>query len=158
MSNCKIYVKQFWQYMNSHLKTCPTISVLKCQITLPLILIKKNQFFASVFTKNTPFSSSSLYLDCNVLLLIDIKVTPIIVWSPGLKGWPVLSYKENAQQFCISLSIILFIKFWHVERKFCYTSLLSIRRVTEILAVLIIIKLFVSSVLATSPVMESIMY
>ena len=63
-------------------------------------------FFASVFTKETPLSSCLFHLDSDVLPLTNITITPDVVYdklvhldpskAPGPEGWPVSSFKENA--------------------------------------------------------------
>ena len=120
-SNRNVNVKQFWKYVISRLKTRPSISALKRPDNSVTHSDQEkselfNEFFASVFTKETPLSSCSFHLDSDVLPLTNIAITPDVVYdklvhldpskAPGPEGWPVLSFKENAQQLCIPLSIL----------------------------------------------------
>ena len=72
--------------------------------------------FLQVYLQKTPLSSCSFHLDSDVLPLTNIIITPDVVYdklvhlnpskAPGPEGWPILSFKENAQQLCIPLSIL----------------------------------------------------
>ena len=115
-SNHTVNVKQFWKYVNSHLKTRSSISALKWPDNSVTHSDQEkselfNDFFASVFTKETPLSSCPFHLDSDVLPLANIAITSDVVYdklahvdpskATGPEGWPVLSFKENAQQLCI---------------------------------------------------------
>ena len=112
-SNCNVNVKQFCKYVNSCLKTHPSISALKQPDNSVTHSDQEkselfNDFFG-VFTKETPLSSCSFHLDSDVLPLTNITITPDVVYdklvhldpskAPGPEGWPVLSFKENAHNY-----------------------------------------------------------
>ena len=84
-SNRSVNVKQFWKYVNSRLKTHPSISALKRPDNSVTNSDQEkselfNDFFASVFTKETPLSSCPFQLDSDVLPLSNIAITPYVVY------------------------------------------------------------------------------
>ena len=72
--------------------------------------------FCKCIYKRNSLSSCPFHLDSDVHPLTNITITLDVVYdklahldprkAPGPEGWPVLSFKENAQQLCILLSIL----------------------------------------------------
>ena len=112
--------KQFWKYVNSRLKTRPSINSLKhddnstvdsdqdkCQLF--------NEFFSSVFTVEDCTSTPQLTNDCQSPLT-TITITPSVVFdklsqlnsikAPGPEDWPLFCLKECAEELSIPLSIL----------------------------------------------------
>ena len=119
-SNRNNNIKQFWKYVNSRLKTRPSISSLKhddnstvdsdqdkCQLF--------NEFFSSVFTVEDCTSIPQLPNDCHSTLTTTT-ITPSVVFdklsqlnptkAPGPEGWPLFCLKECAEELSIPLSIL----------------------------------------------------
>ena len=120
-SNRTSNIKQFWKYVNSRLKTRPSINSLrrddnsaadsdqeKCELF--------NKIFTSVFTKEDCTSIPQYQLDGCHSSLTDITITPAIVFdkltqlnpnkAPGPEGWPLFCLKECAQELSSPLSFL----------------------------------------------------
>lgn len=120
-SNKTSNIKQFWKYINSRLKTRPSINSVKyddnsitdsdqekCELF--------NKFFTSVFTKEDCTSIPMYQWDGCHLPLTDITITSAVVLdklshlnptkAPGPEGWPIICLKESAQELCTPLSIL----------------------------------------------------
>ena len=121
-SNCNVNVKQFWKYVNSRLKIRPSISALKQPDNSVTHSDQEkselfNDFLQVYLQKKLPFPAVHFILTLMYLLpLTNFTNVPDVVYdklahldpskAPGPEGWPVLSFKENAQQLCIPLSIL----------------------------------------------------
>ena len=114
-------IHPFWKYINSRLKVRPTIDDLQCPDgskahTDGDKADTLNKYFTSIFTQENLSTIPSFTLDVSVPPLQTVTITPYIVYkklvcintskSPGPDGWPLLAFRETAEQIYMPLSLL----------------------------------------------------
>ena len=113
--------KPFWQYVNSRIKTRPSIDELCCfdgstTSSHPEMAKLFNDYFSSVFTHEDTYSIPTLQSDDQPPPIHTFQFTPVSVLnkitnmksgkSPGPDGCPTQIIKLMAESICIPLSIL----------------------------------------------------
>jgi len=112
--------KAFWKYVNSRVKTRPTIDELRksdgsstsSQVEMVNMF---NEYFSSVFTSEDDFVPA-FHGDSSPSVLDTLVITPQMVWSkltnlecgksPGPDGWPTELVRNTADLICLPLSLL----------------------------------------------------